>query len=648
MTNRDRWWVRLVLAGGLALLTAPGSLRAQAPADKAASVFDDADKAATEKDKDKDKDKKQDKDKDQKKADAKDPKKPAAGTAADRDVIGFNQQNAASQMTELEERMFRLSEALRSLEPENASRLRLALKFSREELILDQMRETNKLLKDAQLHKAETEVRELVAKLEHLRDVLTAEDLDFQLKLARLRQMRETLGQLDRVVKEQGRVLGWTRFAIDQRQAQTRLAAAQADLAKLVGEGNTLTTETKAIANQPVDDAKLADRQKALRGLGERAGTLGKAAAALALNPIFADWQPSQLRAVEGQLADLASRLDGADLGAATTAAERAGATLSGEGDGLATRIRDAERDVAEAEFRRHQADQQTNRRATNTLGTGAARLGDAGIALQKEMIRAASSMESAERSLSHAAADSAANDQTVALETLGRASDDLSQSTERLLVELRTELQRRLVVDLTEMHEAQNSNRETTQAQAPRLEQKSRSAAITVAGLAQKEADLATRGEQFLALVEETEFGIALPTTLRILGREMRLVEGWLRAADASPRCLAFQQRIEDDLLTVVQSVRRLPPTTPPIPGLPLPSDIRERERELNRLVAELKLVRLLQSRLNDDTLGVDKNRAGAEDLPTNQKREVETLESNQEEIREALTRIAERVAQP
>ena len=54
-------------------------------------------------------------------------------------------------MNELEERMFRLSEALCGLEPENASRLRLALKFSREEQILDQMRETHKLLKDAQL-----------------------------------------------------------------------------------------------------------------------------------------------------------------------------------------------------------------------------------------------------------------------------------------------------------------------------------------------------------------------------------------------------------------------------------------------------------------------------------------------------------------
>ena len=57
--------------------------------------------------------------------------------------------------------MFRLSEALRSLEPENASRLRLALKFSREEQILDQMQETHRLLKDAQIGKAETEVREL-------------------------------------------------------------------------------------------------------------------------------------------------------------------------------------------------------------------------------------------------------------------------------------------------------------------------------------------------------------------------------------------------------------------------------------------------------------------------------------------------------
>ena len=153
---------------------------------------------------------------------AKTPATTKDATVSDRDTIGFSQQNAASQMNELEERMFRLSEALRGLEPENASRLRLALQFSREEQILDQMRETHKLLKEAQLSKAETEVKELIAKLQHLRNLLLAEDLDFQLKLARLRQMRETLAQLERIIVEEKRELGWSRFALAERKRLER------------------------------------------------------------------------------------------------------------------------------------------------------------------------------------------------------------------------------------------------------------------------------------------------------------------------------------------------------------------------------------------------------------------------------------------
>ena len=69
----------------------------------------------------------------------------------------------------------------------------------------------------------------------------------------------------------------------------------------------------------------------------------------------------------------------------------------------------------------------------------------------------------------------------------------------------------------------------------------------------------------------------------------------------------------MEEDLLELIQAIRRLPPVTPPAPGSPLPSEGRARERELNRLVAELKMVRMLQSRLNDDTVGVDKTRPAA-----------------------------------
>ncbi|MGH7193408.1 MAG: hypothetical protein ACREJM_07720, partial [Candidatus Saccharimonadales bacterium] len=70
--------------------------------------------------------------------------KPAPVTPGE--VLSFRQSKVAAEMTELEERMYRLSEALKALEPENSSRLMLGLKFAREELILHQMKETQKLL----------------------------------------------------------------------------------------------------------------------------------------------------------------------------------------------------------------------------------------------------------------------------------------------------------------------------------------------------------------------------------------------------------------------------------------------------------------------------------------------------------------------
>lgn len=300
----------------------PRLAQAQAKPDaaKAASVFDDEkadekkpdDKKADDKkadDKKADDKKPNDKKADDKKADdekkkaddekkadekqkaddekmAKEKEQAKKATASERDSIGFTQENVAAQMTELEERMFRLSEALRGLEPENASRLRLALKFSREEQILDQMRETHKFMKDAQLSKAETEVRELVAKLEHLRNLLLAEDLDFQLKVARLRQMREALSQLDRIVKEEKRELGWSRFAIEQRKGLDRLAARRPDLEALARDQKALVADTK---NAPPNGDAVKEAKAAIR---EREVKIRNTANALATDPLFADLQP--------------------------------------------------------------------------------------------------------------------------------------------------------------------------------------------------------------------------------------------------------------------------------------------------------------------------------------------------------------------
>jgi hypothetical protein len=599
------------------VIVRPALAQAKKESDKPASIFDDEKKKTAE---------------------------TKSETVSDRDTIGFSQQNAAAQMNELEDRMFRLSEALRGLEPENASRLRLALKFSREEQILEQMRETHKLLKDAQLSKAETETKELIAKLEHLRNLLLAEDLDFQLKLARLRQMRETLGRLERIVKEERRELGWSRFAMEQRKRLARITTRRPDLEALVRDQQAVIADTKNTSKTSEGSAK--GVLAAIRG---REVKVRNAAAALANDPLFADLQPPHLRRADAQLAEAMTSLEGTDVSAAVTAENKAAGSLREELTRLDEQMAQTERTIAEAEFKRRAGDQAKNRGATEGLEQTSARLGDVGVALRKDLIHASASMRSAEQGLAKTAAAPAADDQSAALDVLAKARDEFARSIERLLVALRAELQTKLLADLSEMHELQSAIRETTQAQAPRVLQKSRSALMTVAGLSKNEAELGERTEHLLALVEETEYGIALPTTMRILSREMRSIEGWLKSGDVATRTVALETRVEEDLLALVQTIiRRLSPATPPAPGTPLSFDVRERERELNRLVAELKMVRMIQSRLNDDTVGVDKARLAASASPPALRRDVETLEATQDEIRESLAKIAERLPSP
>jgi len=620
-----RLWAMVLIAAAVVLTAWPVAAQAQkkaAPA-KAADVFDDDSK-------------------DEKKADEAKDAAPGSGTpkapaVSDRDTIGFTQENVAAQMTELEERMFRLSEALASLEPENASRLRLALKFSREELILGQMKETQKLLKEAQLAKAETEVRELLAKLEHLRRLLLAEDLDFQMKLARLRQMRETMAQLERIINEEKRELAWSRKAIEDQGELAKLRNRKADLDALVRDQKSAIDDTMAADKKEGDGAK----QEARQAVRDRETAIRTRAAKLAADPQIASLRPEHLKQADPHLEDAIAHLAARDGDEAVAAERRALESFQKALNGMSERLAAEEKEVAPSEFHKFERDQNRNRNASDSLAAASARLGDSGVSLQKDLIRASGSMQSAEGDLARTAAKPAAEDQLAALKHLIKSRSDLARSLESLLVELRAELQTRIIAELTDMHEAQKEIRETTEAQAPRVEKKSRTAELLVAGLSRKEAELGDKTEQLAMLAEETEFGIALPTALRVLEREMRTVQGWLAESDAAPRTVKLEKRIEQDILSLLEAMRRLPPTTPPPPGSPLPSDLRGRERELNRLIAELKMIRLLQSRLNDDTVEVDSGRPKKETLPPALRREIEALKVSQEEIRDTLRRV-------
>jgi hypothetical protein len=111
-------------------------------------------------------------------------------------TLKFDQEKAAANMRELEDRMIKLGELLRDAEPEDSARLLLGVQKAREKLILEQMREATAMIESLDLSQATEEQKAIIVKLQQLKELLLNADLDLQLKLDQLKQIQEARRQL--------------------------------------------------------------------------------------------------------------------------------------------------------------------------------------------------------------------------------------------------------------------------------------------------------------------------------------------------------------------------------------------------------------------------------------------------------------------
>ncbi len=124
--------------------------------------------------------------------------------------IKFEQDKAHAHMRELEGRMFRVAELLRPTQPDDSARLLMGVTRSREQLIVEEMREASELIGTLDLNKASAEEKELVAKLEELKRLLLTNDLDLELKLEQLRKIREAQDALMKLTARERQQLAQT------------------------------------------------------------------------------------------------------------------------------------------------------------------------------------------------------------------------------------------------------------------------------------------------------------------------------------------------------------------------------------------------------------------------------------------------------
>ena len=554
------------------------------------------------------------------------------------EVLSFRQAKVAAEMTELEERMYRLSEALKALEPENSSRLMLGLKFAREELILHQMKDAQEMLGKLSLAEAAVEEKQLLSKLQRLHDLLLATDLDFQVQMERLRQIREALRRLDKAIKEEAREQNDSQSTAEKQKEVDGLRKKRATLAELIARQNAHIEATGklAAADKPGEGETSPLAQLAKEQAKTQAGAKSLAAAA-----VQAGKEAKNFVAAETKMGEAAESLEKNQAAEAVEPEKDALAALEKEQEENEEALRRAEEELKEANFAAMQRDQAQNRQLNEGITQLVRDLGESGAGALGELMRASGSMSGAEGQLGNQQAEPASEMQQQALDSLKYAKEQLEEEAEKLLEQLRAEVKRRVMEGLTLMLEKQIAVRESTELVGPKAAAGSRQALTALVGLGKSEGRIVEMANELITLVEETEFGIALPAALLMVRDAMASVQDMLVDGDGSEKVINAERQIEADLQALLEAMKQLPSSK--MSNRKAQRGPRDRQRELNRLIAELKMIRLLQVRTNQRTAEVDRTRAGLEKLSTAIKDEIESVADQQDFVREATERLAE-----
>lgn len=550
--------------------------------------------------------------------------------------LSFREQQVAQEMAELEQRMYRLSEGLKKLEPENASRLMLGLKYAREELILHQMRETQAALSKMALKGAVDEQKQLLAKLERLQQLLLSTDLDFEMRLERLRQIRETLRRLEGVIKEESREERVSKKPAEAEKQWKRLAERSAALERLIGRQTDHNQQNAPRASA----ARLGDEDRAASSkLSEAQEATRKSAKELA-DQLQDGASPKNLgAAVESMQAAVASLAKPAPV-EAQPKMEQALASLQGELEEVTNAEAEAKQALKPEDLAELRKDQEGNRRATEDVIEMTRGLGSSGTEALGELLRAGGSMASAEGALGSGQAGTAHEEQGQALAALKYAREMLAAEAERLARQLRREAKKRVADGLSQMLEMQVTVRQRTVALAPGVKQGSRQAASAVVALAKREEKITSTAQELIRIVKETEFGIALPAALAAVRDAAEGVQIDLAEGNAGEEVVAAEKQIEADLAAMLEVVDEMSEANSKS-GRRGGSSPEEQRKEISRILSELKMIRLLEVRVHQSTMDVDGKRQAATLSPALRKR-VEDLEGRQEDIRDATEQLA------
>lgn len=279
------------------------------------------------------------------------------------------------------------------------------------------------------------------------------------------------------------------------------------------------------------------------------------------------------------------------------------------------------------------EANEQRNQRAAGELEQFVKSFGAATAGACGSLAGAGSCMGNAAGKLGQSKPREATPEQQAALAKLQEASKNLSEAELALRKELEALVRQQVMEHLTAMIAQQRQVRGTTENLAPRVAERRETAVQAVRRLATSENEIVALCDKSLELTELTEFSVVLPVALRAVRERMLSVSENLAKGVANAEVIAVEQQIEDDLQALLDALKVA--SRKPSPGAP--SQCAGCKGNLNKLLAEVKMLRWMQDTLHTKTEEVDER----EVADTERQTLADPLSNRQSELREITRRL-------
>jgi hypothetical protein len=276
--------------------------------------------------------------------------------------------------------------------------------------------------------------------------------------------------------------------------------------------------------------------------------------------------------------------------------------------------------------------EQQQTRHTTETVAQAVKDLGPAPAKAGDVLGSACQSMSLAEGNLGGGKPADASSQQSQAVDQMQKARDQLDAERQKIIEELEREVRKQVVLNLMEMLDRQKAVREATQAMGG---EPSGSTVGRAKQLATSETSIITIGDQTLALIDETQFSVALPPALREVDAECAVIVGDLQNNQVGQPLVTREKQVEQDLSDLIDTFKQLASAKMG------KGQCRGCKGDKNKLLAELRVLRMLQVRVNAQTEQADQERDGQAGLSDELKAKIAAARDAQGQVRDATDEI-------